>query len=207
MLISPNYIMVYIYILKLEQGKYYIGKTNHPEFRLANHFQSNGSEWTKKYKPLEVIDIKPNCDDYDEDKVTRQYMDKYGINNVRGGSFVTIKLKKSIIDTLNQMNNGTNNKCFICGKDNHFAKDCEEDECWETESDEEEHETVWGCEKCGKEFTEEKKCVYHEKYCRGTNKEEYCSRCGRKGHYDSDCYASKHIKGYYLKKKEKEWDW
>ena len=26
-----------------------------------------------------------------------------------------------------------------------------------------------------------------------------CYSCGRKGHYSSDCYASKHIKGYYLK--------
>ena len=27
---------------------------------------------------------------------------------------------------------------------------------------------------------------------------EYCFRCGRKGHNSSSCYASKHIKGYYL---------
>ena len=23
-------------------------------------------------------------------------------------------------------------------------------------------------------------------------------RCGREGHYSSDCYATKHIKGYWL---------
>jgi hypothetical protein len=108
--------MVYIYALKLEQGKYYIGKTFNPQFRLESHFNSNGSEWTKLYKPLSVIEIKPNCDDYDEDKITRQYMDKYGINNVRGGSFVSVKLEKSTIDTLKKMSNGTTNKCFICGK-------------------------------------------------------------------------------------------
>ena len=92
--------MGFIYILKLEQGKYYIGKTNKPQFRLNNHFNSNGSEWTKKYKPIKVLDIKKNCDNYDEDKYTRKYMDKYGINNVRGGSFVTIKLSDSEIDIL-----------------------------------------------------------------------------------------------------------
>ena len=80
--------MVFIYIIQLEKGKYYIGKTNNPQFRLESHFNSTGSEWTKIYKPLRVIELKPNCDDYDEDKITRQYMDKYGINNVRGGSFV-----------------------------------------------------------------------------------------------------------------------
>jgi cellular nucleic acid-binding protein len=116
--------MVYIYALKLEQNKYYIGKTNIPHFRIENHFNSNGSEWTKMYKPLSILEIKPNCDDYDEDKITRQYMDKYGIDNVRGGSFVSIMLNKPTIDILQQMSNGTNNKCFTCGGNGHFSKDC-----------------------------------------------------------------------------------
>ena len=60
--------MIYIYALKLEKGKYYIGKTSNPQFRLQSHFNSNGSYWTKKYKPVKVIEIKPNCDDYDEEE-------------------------------------------------------------------------------------------------------------------------------------------
>ena len=204
--------MVFIYAIQLEKGKYYIGKTNNPQFRLDSHFNSNGSEWTKIYKPLRVIEVKPNCDDYDEDKITRQYMDKYGINNVRGGSFVSVKLEKSTIDTLTKMNNGTNNKCFICGKAGHFAKNCQKNEYWKTDSDEE-YEEVWICEYCGKEFIEENKCEYHEKYCNSKYKKQIiyvcddkddnnyncCFRCGREGHYASSCYASKHIRGYYLK--------
>ena len=50
--------MVHIYILKLEFDKYYVGKTNNPYFRLNNHFNSFGSIWTKKYKPIKVLKLR-----------------------------------------------------------------------------------------------------------------------------------------------------
>ena len=41
--------MTNIYTLKLEHDKYYIGKSNNPNIRIAQHFQQNGSIWTKKH--------------------------------------------------------------------------------------------------------------------------------------------------------------
>jgi hypothetical protein len=200
--------MVFIYALKLEKGKYYIGKTNNPRFRLENHFYSNGSAWTKKYKPTKVLELIPNCDDYDEDKYTRIYMDKYGIDNVRGGSFVSLELDESTKDELKKMKNGTNDKCFKCGNAGHFARDCQEEE------EEEEYDVVWCCSYCDKEFIEKNKCVYHEKFCNKKCFQEEedddddddecvyegscCFRCGRSGHYSPSCYASRDIDGRRL---------
>ena len=62
---------MFIYILKLENNKFYIGKTENAEIRIENHFENNGSEWTKIHKPLSIIEIIPNCDNYDEDKYTK----------------------------------------------------------------------------------------------------------------------------------------
>jgi hypothetical protein len=116
--------MVYIYVLKLEKNKYYIGKTDNPNIRLNAHFKCNGSEWTKKYNPLEIIEIIPDCDKYDEDKYTKIYMDKYGIDNVRGGSYVKLELDTDTIKFLQKESIATNDKCFNCGMNGHFSKDC-----------------------------------------------------------------------------------
>ena len=117
--------MLYIYVLQLQNDKYYVGKTMNPHFRFDNHFTNNGTEWTKLYKPLKILELIPNCDDYDEEKYTYKYMDKYGIDNVRGGSYSSVVLDTETKKQLIKISNSINNRCFICGKtDGHFAKEC-----------------------------------------------------------------------------------
>ena len=67
-------------------------------------------------------------------------MDKYGIKNVRGGSFCRVRLKESEISTLKTMIKGsTGGCCYLCGIKGHYANDCDyqEDECNEEDKYEE----------------------------------------------------------------------
>jgi len=116
--------MLYIYTLLLKQGKYYIGKSKNPVQRIVQHNEMRGSAWTRKYPPISVMDVIPNCSSPDEDKYTIEYMSKYGIQNVRGGSFTQLVLSDANIKTLEQMIRGSNDVCFLCGSKTHFAKQC-----------------------------------------------------------------------------------
>jgi hypothetical protein len=116
--------MTTIYILQLEEGKYYVGKTRNIEQRLNDHYHDNGSEWTKKYKPVKTIQIVENCDDFDEDKYVLINMSKYGIDNVRGGTYSNPILDALTIEHIEKMIDSAKDRCFTCGKGGHFAKNC-----------------------------------------------------------------------------------
>lgn len=110
-----------VYILECENNKYYIGKTDNLEKRLDAH--RNGTvSWTKKYPIVKIIDTIHNSDDFDEDKYTKIYMKKYGVENVRGGSYCQIKLPKQKLDMLTI--ELRIDSCFSCGKTGHFIKQC-----------------------------------------------------------------------------------
>jgi len=116
--------MLYIYVLQLQNDKYYVGKTINPHFRIETHFTNNGSEWTKLYKPIKLVELVPNCDHYDEDKYTYKYMDMFGIDNVRGGSYSTPVLDNCTINHLVKISNSVNNRCYTCGQYGHYANKC-----------------------------------------------------------------------------------
>jgi predicted GIY-YIG superfamily endonuclease len=116
--------MEQIYIIKLEKGKYYIGKTRNIEKRYEEHLTGTGSEWTKKHKPLSLIKTIKSTSQFDEDKYVKEYMAKYGIENVRGGTYSNIVLDASSIAVLEKEIRHSNNVCMRCGRDSHYIKDC-----------------------------------------------------------------------------------
>tara|TARA_Y100000385_G_C12694476_1_gene467820 strand:+ start:41 stop:541 length:501 start_codon:yes stop_codon:yes gene_type:complete len=163
--------MVNIYTLKLANGKFYVGKTDYPKSRIKEHMKSYGSVWTKIHKPIRVIEVVPDCDNFDEDKYTLKYMKIYGIDNVRGGSFCEPELSDENLVTIDRMINGASDKCFRCGRKGHFVNKCYA----KTHID-------------GRSLDESESESESE-----SDDEPTCYRCGRTGHFANRCYARTRI--------------
>lgn len=114
-----------IYVLALKGGKYYVGKSKNLTKRISRHLDGKGSAWTKKYPPLHQNPIRViEGDDYDEDKITLQWMGQHGIDNVRGGTFCQLTLDDCTTSVIRRMINGASDRCFICGSAGHFSNRC-----------------------------------------------------------------------------------
>ncbi len=199
--------MTNIYIIKLEDNKYYVGKTNNLERRKQEHINGNASAWTNKYKPIAIEKIIYNTSSFDEDKYTKEYMAKFGIDNVRGGSYTQINLNTMQIESLNREIKGATDACHNCGEIGHYIKDCSKKHFLPTFKDNANNFILantktkknieYECEYCDRTFTTAFGCGVHEKSCK-EKKNNVCYRCGRDSHYSPDCYASYHIDGHYL---------
>ena len=74
----------YVYPLRLEQGRYYVGWAQSLELRIAQHFLGRGADWTRLLKPLEVFAVSQGGQDLEEAQ-TIAMMARYGWRVVRGG--------------------------------------------------------------------------------------------------------------------------
>jgi predicted GIY-YIG superfamily endonuclease len=113
-----------IYVLRCVKDKFYVGKTKKSiEERVAEH-KANPTAWTEKYPVVELVHSIPESSAFDEDKWTKIYMNRYGIANVRGGTYATIKLQPQQIAFLQQEFMGATDRCYVCGQTGHFARAC-----------------------------------------------------------------------------------
>jgi len=74
----------YIYVLKLENDKWWIGKSKNPSTRILAHKEGMGSSWTRDNK---VIGTEELLEDADLSENTLRYIKNYGWENVRGTCF------------------------------------------------------------------------------------------------------------------------
>lgn len=85
-----------LYALKLEHGKYYIGRAYDVLWRYRSHVEGAGAQWTSSHRPIDLIETKRieaslrDKPDLAESKLTIEYMARYGWQNVRGGDFTVL---------------------------------------------------------------------------------------------------------------------
>jgi len=217
-----------IYILKLEGGNYYVGKSDNPAQRFIQHINGEGAGWTKKYRPIKLLNIIPNASGFDEDKHVKELMAKYGIDKVRGGTYVQDKLSAAQEEMIKKEIRGATDCCTRCGKEGHFVANCrakkEADKNIEEEEEENYKVTIIDKVRYWHEINSDKIYKYISKdkigNLIGTLQKSKtpakkskspvkksggaCYRCGRTSHWSPDCYATTHVDGYDLSENEDE---
>lgn len=173
----------YIYVLKLENGKYYVGKTNNVLRRVQEHTDGRGSKWTELHKFVELVDVFPveNC--FDEDTRTLLTMKTHGVDNVRGGTYSTTILTQNQLNAINASMRTSDDLCYACGKSGHFSGQCNATKP---------KKQYAACRRCHRQGHDQSNC--YAKTTRDgknilTNNNPYCLRCCRQGHDQSMCYA------------------
>lgn len=89
--------LISIYILRLENERFYVGQSYRPYIRILAHLRGEGSVWTRQNKVVEVIRIfKTHTSDFEialeiETSITLQLIEIFGFDYVRGGKYVCFK--------------------------------------------------------------------------------------------------------------------
>ncbi len=218
-----SFTMERLYILELEGGNYYVGKSADVAKRFEQHKAGTGSAWTKTHRPVKLLETRAITSPYDETNVTKDLMKKYGVDKVRGGAYTAVDMPEEQEDAIRHELRAAHDTCYKCGKAGHFANRCTRkssftgscgcgrkfldfDEflshnrmCVRRQVEEEEE---WECSYCDRTFTTQFGCSVHERSCRAPAPPKRvpgtCYRCGRPGHYAPDCYARRHINGEEL---------
>ena len=185
-----------LYILQLEDDKWYVGKSADVTARFTQHCSGSGSAWTREYAPIRIAETRPITSPHDETNVTKDLMKKYGVDNVRGGAYTAVDLPDEQVSAIRHELRSSSDACYSCGKKGHFASRCPAKK---------EEDAVWCCNYCSREFATEAVATAHEERCtskkasaREASDDVVCYRCGHSGHYSPECYARTHVKGYRL---------
>jgi hypothetical protein len=91
-----------IYVLRLHNDKWYVGRTSNVERRFEQHVSGDGAKWTFLHKPINIHEIREIESDNDEDIIAREYMKEFGIYNVRGGRYCAVEFKPWHIKEIKQ---------------------------------------------------------------------------------------------------------
>lgn len=183
---SPIPAMITVYALECRDGRWYVGRTDRPlpADRVLEHFQGRGSEWTRRWPPVSLDRCWSDAGAFDEDLRTKEYMARYGIDRVRGGSYCQLELSPEVRRVLQAELDTAARRCFRCHQPGHFVQEC----------------PLPAVPKQGADGRtappDEDQWIVVDRPC--TARRLFCDRCGRSGHAESSCYARSDVNGVPL---------
>jgi hypothetical protein len=114
-----------LYVLALEEGKYYVGTTRKTaQQRMSEHLNGGGTAWTERYKPVKIILEEAPYRPYSEDATTLLWMAVFGVDAVRGGQYSSLQLTEVQLMAIQHAITHDEDRCFSCGSKDHFALHC-----------------------------------------------------------------------------------
>jgi predicted GIY-YIG superfamily endonuclease len=91
---------MHIYILLLENDYYYIGESSYFLQAYQQHIDKKVCDWTKLHRTVTIAKVIQQTKEYTVDDCVVEYIKKYGIDKVRGGSFSDVVLSPKQLDLL-----------------------------------------------------------------------------------------------------------
>jgi len=114
----------YIYVLRLRDGKYYVGRSANVDARFRAHLEGTASAWTKLHAPIEIVQRVASASRYDEDAKTLELMDLHGVDAVRGGQYANVVLTPQQRAAIASSHRAAKDECLRCGAAGHFVAQC-----------------------------------------------------------------------------------
>jgi len=93
-----------LYVFQLTHGCFYIGCSEDVNRSFVELRAGFGPEWTRTHKPISIIQVVENAEEYHETAILYEYFKVHGLDKVRGGPYRTSILsptqQKNIRDKL-----------------------------------------------------------------------------------------------------------
>ena len=200
--------LLFLYTLELEQGKFYVGTTNNPAARLAEHREGVGAEWTRRYPPLRFsntyrltrLECAEEAARLQEDTQVKTVMLAEGIEAVRGGSYSRLVLTREDVKALSKELFHATNGCMRCGRQSHWARECHAitDIMGNLITDDESPSSSMSSIATQLVPAAGPSSSFFAKRSRDVHDERGCLRCGRTNHTHERCYATTDVAGRRL---------